>query len=112
MPRLASLVTSFSKNEIDTLFKRVSQRFYRAGLDIKVAVAQLSYGRLLIIVPKKFGNAPARNLIKRRLRALFYEEKLYECHKDVIIIVRPEARFLSFEQLKIIVFEIICLKQS
>ena len=33
-------------------------------------------GRILIITPRKVGNAPQRNLLRRRLKAIFREEKI------------------------------------
>ncbi len=107
MSRLASRVVSFDKREVQALFRRIAKRIYKAGLDIRIAPALYSYGRLLIIVPKKVGNAPQRNRIKRRLRALFYKEKFYTLLKDVIIVVRPEAAALSFMQLEAVLKEVL-----
>jgi ribonuclease P protein component len=46
------------------------------------------------------GNAPERNLLRRQLKAIFYEEKLFERGFECIIILRKEAVPLSFAQLK------------
>jgi ribonuclease P protein component len=59
-----------------------------------------SFGRILIVTPRRAGNAPARNLIRRRLKALFYEEKWYESSYDFAFIIRAPATHYSFQQLK------------
>ncbi len=60
----------------------------------------LSHGKLLIVIPRKAGKAHERNLIKRRIKAIYYEEKLYEKSIISIILVREEATKISFEELK------------
>ena len=57
-------------------------------------------GRILIITPKKVGNAPTRNLLRRRLKALFHEEQLFLHSYDMVIYCRKGAASLSFADLK------------
>ena len=51
------------------------------------------------MVNKKYGNAPDRNLFKRRARALFYE--LIEQYSDLSIglMIKPLKQNVSFQDL-------------
>ena len=49
------------------------------------APAQKDFGRLLLVVPKFFGNAPKRNKLKRRLKSVYINNKLFEHKFDVSI---------------------------
>jgi ribonuclease P protein component len=60
----------------------------------------LDFGKILIIIPAKTGKAHDRNLIKRRIKAIFYEQKLYEKPIISIIFAYKPALNLTFEQLK------------
>jgi len=57
-------------------------------------------GRILVVTPKKIGSSPQRNRIRRRLKAIFYEEKLFERGIDVIVFVKKKGIELTFNQLK------------
>ena len=52
------------------------------------------------MTPRRSGNAPQRNLIRRRLKAIFYEEKLYQGPYDCIIFVTQEAVKTPFPALR------------
>lgn len=95
---------SFSKSEIDWAFKRVRMIAKTRGLKLlqvpEVFSAENQLGKLLIIVPRRAGKAHVRNQIKRRLKAIFYEEKLFETIATSIVLVREDAMKLSFEELK------------
>lgn len=97
--------TAFSRSEIQELFKSARTLCKTEFLDIKATRSDLDTGRLLIITPKKLGNAPTRNLIRRRLKALFYEERLYEKKYDFIFFCRPDITKLEFSELKKIVVD-------
>ena len=49
------------------------------------------YAKILIVTPKKIGSAPVRNLLKRRLKSIFYEEKLYERPTPTLSSARKEV---------------------
>jgi ribonuclease P protein component len=100
MPRIARAITQFSKQEIDRLFKRAHRVHTQQGLTILQAPRQGSIGRILIIIPRKVGDAPTRNKLRRQLKALFYENKMYEQEFDWIALLRPQTAVLSFDQLK------------
>jgi len=91
---------TFKRPEITRLFKQ-ARRIYRSReLDILSTPKSKEYARLLIITPKKIGNAPQRNKIKRRLRALFYENRLFYGITDMAVIIKKEGANLSFDELK------------
>ncbi|MFH0898862.1 MAG: ribonuclease P protein component [bacterium] len=101
---------SFDKKEIDWAFENAKLVAKTRGLKILQApglffqdkksnnIAQS--GKLLIVVPRLAGKANQRNLMKRRIKAIFYENKLYENGATSIVLVRREAMELSFEQLQ------------
>jgi ribonuclease P protein component len=70
------------------------------AFDIKRAPGLQAYGRMLIVIPRKVGNAPQRNLIRRRLKSIFYEEKLYEQPYDWLLFIKPTATAIDFQTLK------------
>jgi ribonuclease P protein component len=74
-----------------------------SALDIRAFPTQSSCGRIMIITPKKSGSAPQRNLVRRRLKALFYEEKLFEKLIDIIVYCKQESTTLSYLQLRDII---------
>lgn len=106
MARIAGLITKFTSREIPALFKSAQSVLQSSGLDIRLAPKTLSYGRMLIVIPKRVGNAVKRNLIKRRLKNIFYQEKFYDGPYDWIILVRPEAKKLSFQEMKDLLHEV------
>jgi len=100
MPRIARLISSFNKNEVRQLFKKAKLVFRHPGLVVLCAPANKEFGRVLAVASKRIGKAHKRNLIKRRLKSIFYEEKLFKNQQDCIIIIKKEGIDLSFEQLK------------
>ncbi len=99
---------SFDKKEIDKAFKQVKLVAKTRGLKLLQAPGLFfddvndshQYGKLLIISPRRSGKAHKRNLIKRRFKAIFYEQKLFEKVATSIVLVRAEAMELTFEQLQ------------
>jgi ribonuclease P protein component len=92
---------SFSKKEIDKAFQNAQDTAKYPGLKlIKTSAQSPEYGKLLIIIPGKTGRAHDRNRIKRQIKSIFYEEKLYEHRFLSIIIVYKQALDLTFDQIK------------
>jgi ribonuclease P protein component len=103
----ANLLTKFRSNEIKQLFKNIKLRFKKMGLEILLAPRSLDYGRVLLSVPKRSGNSPQRNKLKRRTKAIFYESKLFELNFDWVVIVRSkEVVKINFPTLKKIIIDI------
>ncbi len=86
-------------------FSQIQRSGARAGNDAMVVLCRRcrskeSPGRAGLAVSKKVGNAPVRNLVKRRLRhALRIEPALWQ-GLDLVILVRPPAAGLSFAVLQ------------
>jgi len=97
---IARQFTAFTKREIDNLFKQAKQALKVNELTILLAPASNSFGRLLLVTPRKIGNAPERNRVRRRLKTIFRNEQLFNRGYDCAIIVRKAAIDASFDQLK------------
>lgn len=93
-------LSQFNKTEVQRAFKSARRVGRHPGLTILLSSKQHETGRVLIIASRKVGSAPERNLLRRQLKAIFYEEKLFERGFECIIILRKEAVGLSFTQLK------------
>ncbi|MBM18317.1 MAG: ribonuclease P protein component [Epsilonproteobacteria bacterium] len=98
--KISNNLSKFSKKELDSFFKHAKRVYRNQAFTILANPKQQDIARILVIIPKKYGNAPARNLIKRRLKSIFWEEQLYTKKNDIIFIVRPDAKKLSFQDLK------------
>jgi ribonuclease P protein component len=103
MSGVAKKISKFTKREIDHLFQHARRIFRSQECTILVAPRQAEFGRVLIITSRKVGNAPQRNLIRRRIKSIFYEEKLYNRNFDCAMIMQKKAVDLSFDGLKNII---------
>ena len=112
MTRVAQELSRFTKKEIDLLFKKSERVVSHPALNILRAPATHDFGRILLIASRKVGNAPTRNKLKRQLRAIFFEERLYERGYDCIVILRKEAATLSFAQIKQLLIQALENKKS
>lgn len=106
MPRLARAISSFSRDEISALFKAARTKVQEQGLKIRIAPKTKEFGRILIVIPKRSGNAALRNRVRRRLKSIFYEERLFEGPNDYLIFVGKEAINLPFSELKDILSQV------
>lgn len=97
---IARSITKFSKKEIQNLFKESYKILQKVEIDIKIAPKVGSFGKILIITPKKIGNAPKRNLVKRRIKSIFYQEKIYNLGYDFIVFCKKGITNLKFEEIK------------
>jgi ribonuclease P protein component len=108
MSSIARRITQWKRTEIASALYN-SRRVYKSEeLDIRVAPMPdyTEHGRILIIVPRKVGNAPERNRIRRRLKAIFYEEKLYSRGYNWILFIKKPALALPFSRLKDIMLSV------
>ncbi len=92
-------ISSFTREEVSQLFNRVHPKVKIPGLRILRGKASLEFGRILIVTPRKVGSAPERNLIRRRIKAIFTEHKLYQRHYDGIALIGRDATKLSYQDL-------------
>lgn len=100
MPSIAGRITKFTKKEIDCLFHNARCVFRHPAFIILSIPRQLDFARILIVASKKVGNAPQRNRLRRQVKAIFYQEKLFNIHHDCAIIFYKKASSLSFDELK------------
>ncbi len=126
MVRISALF-NFSRSEVAHLFSKAKLK--KKSLGLKLLQAPLSllhpildqtipdapvltdlqdslhtpptfHGKILVVIPKKFGNACLRNRFRRRVKAIFYESKLYLHPLESVLIVYAQAKTLSFDQIK------------
>jgi len=100
MSSIVRKISKFTKGEIDRLFDSARRVIRNQFCTILIAPRQKEFGRVLIIASRKVGNAPERNLVRRRIKSIFYEEKLFDRTFDCVVIVYKKAVSLPFEQLK------------
>jgi ribonuclease P protein component len=100
MPRIARRITQFTRGEIKRLFQTARTVYRQAGLTIRIAPRLGEIGRILIVTPKRIGTAPERNMLRRRIKALFYQEKLYSFPYDFLVLCQEGSTKLSFSELK------------
>ncbi|MFZ5954355.1 MAG: ribonuclease P protein component [Candidatus Dependentiae bacterium] len=88
MMRISQNLSSFTQHEIAHFFKS-SRRVYKGpSFDILCLPATKPFGRIIVITPRKIGNAPARNKIRRQIKAIFYQEQLYLNNVDCMVIIK------------------------
>ncbi len=104
MPKggIARAISCFTTPEIKKLLYQGRPVYTSAELDIRALAIKQPFAKILIVTPKKIGSAPARNLLKRRLKAIFYEEKLYQRPYNLAALCRKGSPQLSFDELKTI----------
>ena len=100
MPRIARLISTFKKDEVNHIFKSPDKKIKTEWFDILLAPKNQEFGRILVITSRKIGNSPKRNQLRRRLKSIFYEHKLFNLTFDCIVIAKKDAINLSFEELK------------
>jgi len=112
MKDVAKQISKFKRKEIDLLFKTSQAAYKSKELVFLTAPCILSFGRILLITSRKVGNAPERNLLRRRSRAIFYENNFFDLNKDCVVIFKAPAKKLSFDQLKLIIQNAVTSKLS
>lgn len=86
-------------NEIDAIFK-AKKRVQNKYFNIFYQSNKQDTFRFAISIGKKYGNAVARNLMKRHIRESIRFNKERIGSFDFVIVVRKEAEKLSFHQIK------------
>jgi ribonuclease P protein component len=96
--------TQWKPQEIKSFLSRARRVYSGPSFDIRLAAHQNpTQARLLIVTPRKMGNAPQRNLFKRRIKAIFHEQQLALCGYDIAIFGKPGADTVPFAELCTIV---------
>ncbi len=100
MSHIAQHLSTFTQKEIQAIFKSAKRAYKGPGLDILLAPTCQQYGRILVITPRKVGSAPERNRVRRRLKAIFYQEHLYNHQLDCFVIIKKPGIQFDYGELK------------
>jgi len=100
MARIFRALTRFSKTEIDRAFASATRVVSRPQMTILASPRQGGFARILPVISRKVGNSPARNKLRRRLKAIFYEQRFYEGQHDLLVLTRPGAAEFGFDELQ------------
>jgi ribonuclease P protein component len=99
-------ISKFGKKELDHFFEVAKLAKKNQAFTILKAPTTNPFGRILSMVPKAYGNAPERNKLRRQLKAIYIQNKLYEYNTDLIVITRPAAKNYDFQKLTKLLLEI------
>jgi len=92
----------FAQKEVSFSFDNILDKKYYRGL--KLLKATLSpnhaHGKMLVITPRASGKAHERNLIRRQLKNIYFQEKCYNSNYAWIMIVSGKATKIPFDALK------------
>ena len=100
MAHIFRKLTQFSKGEIDRAFASAKRVVKHPGLTLLSAPKQGDFARILIVVSRKVGTAPQRNKLRRQIKTIFFEDKMFEGERDLIALLRAPATELTFDELK------------
>ena len=98
----AGRITKFNQKEVDQLFKKSHRILHSPEATILAAPRdkESDLARLLIVISRAVGNSVERHLLRRRLKSIFYQQKLFEQLKyDIVIIAKKPIVALDFAQL-------------
>lgn len=89
-----------NQTEIRQLFNKARRVLKHPGLDLLIAPTTESKGKLIVITPARIGKAVKRNQVRRRIKAIFDQEKLRSYGFDTVVFVKKEGVNFPYEQLK------------
>jgi ribonuclease P protein component len=93
---------TLTKPEIDAAFKSAVLKTRGPGLKLLVApaAAGATHGKMLFVIPRTSGKAHDRNTFRRRVKSIFYTQKLFTKPVVWIVIAYPKALTLDFDTIK------------
>lgn len=94
MPR-----ASFSQREAALFFRQARRVVQSSAFDILIAHRASVEPKLLVVTAARTGNAPDRNRIRRRIKAIFHEFAPLNDSYDIAFIIKKAALKLSFNDL-------------
>lgn len=89
-----------TQTEIRQLFNKARRVLKHPGLDLLIAPNSATKGKLIVVTPGKIGTAVARNLVRRRIKAIVSQEHLLSKGFDFVVFVKKDGTKLNYEQLK------------
>lgn len=98
---------SLTRKEIQTIFATARRVLKHPGCDVLLAPRTGQHARLLVVTSRKIGNSPQRNKVRRRLKAIFHENGLYDQPFDCVIIVKNPGVGFTFDEWKALVLQTI-----
>lgn len=99
MLRGAQRMSRFTPREVQIVFAQGRRYSFDPGLTFILTPRLGTKGRILVITPRKLGNAIERNTLRRRLKAAFFELGLHTKGFDCLVLSRRKAIALPFQQL-------------
>jgi len=106
MVSLGRHISLWKKDERTKVLSLARPIFRTSHFDVRILPKQGDLARIMVVTPKKVGSAPYRNLLKRRARSIFYQEKLYNSTHDRVIFFRPSQTILEYKRLHTILMEL------
>ncbi len=95
----APYISHFSQSDIRKIFRKARRVLRNPGLDILLYPSSHEFGRVLVVTSRKVGNAPQRNTVRRRLKAIFYKDELFKHNLDCFVIIKKSGINYSSDQL-------------
>lgn len=90
---------SFHSQEAALFFRRARRILRHPAFDILLAQRTDSVPKLVVVTSRRVGNAPERNRIRRRIKAIFYELQPLSPEYDCALIIKKPGTLLTFDQL-------------
>lgn len=100
MAAIIRKITQFRPHEIDALWKKARRVVTHDGLHLLKAPRSGEIGRILLVIPKRVGNAPTRNKLRRQIKHIFIDSEFFKGDADWIAIARPGAQEIPFATLQ------------
>lgn len=93
-------ITQFNPDQIRTLYRSAKTVVKEPGIEIRRAPQQnKDLSKTLIVIPRAVGTAVERNLLRRQIKSIFYQDRLFENPFDLLILLKKGGTQLSFDQL-------------
>jgi ribonuclease P protein component len=106
MPSISQQLSTFTRQEVDNFFKSAHATKKTRAFTCLMAPRTKAFARILVIASGKSGSAVERNRIRRRIKALFLENKLFDYPNDCVIIVKQTAGLAELQDIKNLILHI------
>lgn len=100
MGRVARQLSHFESSEVKDILKRGKRVLTSPTANILLCPTAQELGRILVITPKRIGKAAKRNRVRRRLKAIFFEETFYDRGYDCVVFIKKDGIDTPFDELK------------